>query len=304
MSNLVSSIVKPAPANFDAYWGKVMNELAALPAAPELTVNAIRSSESSTVYDLYLTSIGPYRIYAFYSIPKGDGPFPVLYHTGGYGSVVHIGSYEERQRYVTVALRHRGRRLADKPFAAAYPGLLTTGIESPESYIYRGIVADCARVIDFLVTRPEVDQSKIAVVGDELALMTAALRPQVDALYTSPGLFYGAQTLAPTTNAYPLEEYNDYARYYPERAAAMWKTVNYFEPAHFAPKVKADTLIVTGNERDMLSPEVVAPLVQAFGKPVNQYISAHSSYRDGVKQATWLADRYGLGVPVLPPHWS
>lgn len=300
MSNLVAS----APADFDAYWENLLDELAALPAAPEVTVNPIRSSEQSTVYDLYLTSVGPYRIYAFYSIPKGNGPFPVLYYTGGYGSVVHIGSYEERQHYVTVALRHRGRRLADKPFAAAYPGLLTTGIESPQSYIYRGIVADCVRVIDFLTARPEVDASKIIVAGDELALMTAALRPEVDALYTTPGLFYDVEQLAPSTNAYPYEEYNDYARYYPDRATDMWKTVSYFNPLHFAPKVKAETVLVTGNDKDMFSPSVVAPLVEAFGKPVTQYVSAHSSYKDGVAQATWLANRYGMGTPVLPPHWS
>jgi cephalosporin-C deacetylase-like acetyl esterase len=300
----MSNLVKAAPADFDAYWTKVTDELASLPVAPELTVNAIRSSDISTVYDLYLTSIGPYRIYAFYSIPKGDGPFPVIVHTGGYGSVVHIAPYEERQRYVTVALRHRGRRLADKPFAAAYPGLLTTGIESPESYIYRGIVADCLRVVDFLVTRPEVDTKRIVVVGDELALITAALRPEVDVLYTTPTLFHGVHELAPRTNAYPLEEYNDYARYYPDRAAAMWNTVNYFNPLHFAPKVQAETVLVTGNERDMFSPEVVKPLVQAFGKEVSQYVSAHSSYKDGVQQATWLAEHYGMGTPILPPHWS
>jgi cephalosporin-C deacetylase-like acetyl esterase len=218
--------------------------------------------------------------------------------------VVHIGSVEERQNYVTVSLRHRGRRLADRPFAAAYPGLLTTGIDSPQSYTYRGIVADCVRVFDFLRTRPKVDQDKIVVVGDELALITAALRPEVDALYTSPNLFYGVHVLAPRTNAYPLEEYNDYARYYPDRAAAMWETVNYFNPLHFAPKVEAETVLVTGNERDMFSPEVMAPLVAAFGKDVAQYVSAHSSYKDGVQQATWLADRYNLGTPVLPPHWS
>ena len=300
MTNLDAS----APADFDAYWASTMAELAALPPAPEVTVNPLRSGKLSTVYDLYLTSTGPYRIYAFFSIPKGYGPFPAIVHTGGYGSVVHIGSYEERQRYVTVALRHRGRRLADKPFAASYPGLLTTDIDDAEKYVYRGIVADCCRVIDFLLERPEVDKSKIAVVGDELALFTAALRPEVDALYTSPNLFYGADQIAPRTNAYPLEEYNDYARAYPDRAAAMWKTVSYFNPVHFAPKVKADTVIVTGNERDQFSPAVMAPLVNAFSKPVTQYVSAHSGYKDGVQQATWLANRYGWDVPILPPHWS
>lgn len=293
----------PAPDDFTAYWSAVMAELDALPAAPELTPNPLRSNEYCDVYDLRLTSVGPYRFFGFYSIPKGTGPFPVNYHTGGYGSVVHIASHEERQQYVTVALRHRGQRLADQPFAAAYPGLLTSGIESPLSYVYRGVVADCCRVIDFLVTRPEVDKERICVVGDDLALITAALRPQVDAVYTTPALFYGAEQLAPRTNAYPLEELNDYARAYPDKAAGMWRTLRYFDPLHFAPQVRAATTLVSGNAKDLFAPEVIAPLAAALGSPPEQYVSAHSSYKDGVQRARWQAARYGLGEPVLPPHW-
>lgn len=293
----------PAPNDFAAYWSDLMGELAALPPAPELTFNALRSNEHCDVYDLRLTSIGPYRIFAFYSIPKGDGPFAVNYHTGGYGSVVHIAPYEERCQYVTVALRHRGRRLADQPFAAAYPGLLTTGIDSALSYIYRGIVADCCRVIDFLVTRPEVDPSRISVVGDDLALITAALRPQADSVHCTPSLFYAAEQLAPRTNAYPLEEFNDYARAYVDKAAAMWRTLSYFNPAHFAPQVRAETLLVTGNDRDLFSPEVIEPLAAAFGRAPEVAESAHSSYKDGVQRLRWQAERYGLGEAMLPPHW-
>ena len=54
-------------------------------------------------------------------------------------------------------LCHHGQRLAAQPFAAAYPCLLTTGLDDPQTYIYRGIVAHCCRVVDFLLTRPEVD---------------------------------------------------------------------------------------------------------------------------------------------------
>ena len=98
--------------------------------------------------------------------------------------------------------------MADQPFAAAYPGLLTTNIDDPHTYVYRSIVADCCRVVDFLLTRPEVDQTRIAFVGDDLALMTAALRPVVDALYCAPTIFYATQQLAPRTKGYPLEEIN------------------------------------------------------------------------------------------------
>lgn len=293
-----------APADFVTYWAAAMAELAALPLAAELTHNPLRSNDHAAVYDVRLTSIGPYRIFGFLTVPHGDGPFPALLHTGGYGSVVHLGSYEERQNYVTFALRHRGRRLADVPFAAAYPGLLTTGVTDPQTYIYRGIVADCCRAFDLLAQHPSVAADKIAVLGDDLALMTAALRPQVDALYTTPGFFYRAAQIAPTTGAYPHEEFNDFARAYPDQAAAMWATLAYFDPTHFAPQVQAVTVMVTGNERDLLSPAVLASLAAALPKPVTQVVSAHSSYKDGVAQATWLAERYGLGAPVLPSHWQ
>jgi cephalosporin-C deacetylase-like acetyl esterase len=194
-------------------------------------------------------------------------------------------------------------RHADQPYAAAYPGLLTDGIESPASYVYRGIVADCCRVIDFLLSRSEVDTDRIAVVGNDLALFTAALRPRVDALYWAPALFYAACRLAARTTAYPLEEFNDFARTYPNQTEAMAATLSYFEPMMFAPKVRAATVLVTGSATDLFSAETTEPLAAAFRSPLAQYETAHSSYKDGVHQATWLAQRYGFDEPLLPPHW-
>ena len=130
------------PDEFDFYWNAVDQDLVRYPAAPTLERLALPSDEFSTVYALRLTSIGPYRIFGYLSVPPGDGPFPGLLVAPHYGSVNHLPHLDDRQRYVTLILMYRGQRLADQPFAATYPGLLTLGIDDPATYIYRGIVAD------------------------------------------------------------------------------------------------------------------------------------------------------------------
>ncbi len=296
--------IPPAPPDFDAYWNTVMEELAALPAAAHLSVNLMRTTDFATVYDVRLTSMGPYRLFAYYSVPNGDGPFPVIYHTPRYGSVVTVPPYEERQRYITLALCHRGQRLADQPFAAAYPGLLTEHITDPARYVYRGIVADCCRAVDFLLSRPEVDASRIAAVGNDLALITAGLRPQIDSVICTPEILYAAEVLAPQTQAYPMEEYNDFIRTHPDKTNRIWQTLRYFEPTHFAPRVKAATLLVSGSEQDLFAPAVVAPLAAAVAGPVECYETAHSGYKDGVYKEAWLRQRYGFEQPLVPAHWQ
>src|SRR5438046_492947 len=180
----MSEAETPRPADFEAYWDAVDQELARYPAAPTLERLALPSDEFSTVYALRLTSSGPYRISGYLSVPPGEGPFPGLLVTPHYGSVNHLPHLDDRQRYVVLILMHRGQRLADQPFAAAYPGLLTLGIDDPATYIYRGIVADCLRAAEFLAGRPEVDGSRIGVNGNDLALITAARRPVFKTVHT------------------------------------------------------------------------------------------------------------------------
>src|SRR3981189_2696348 len=97
----------------------------------------------------------------------------------------------DRERYAVRQVFHRGQRLAAQPFAAAYPGLLTLGIDAPETYIYRSIVADCLRAAEFLLPRPEVDASRVAIQGDDLALITAARRTGFRAVQISDLLLHG-----------------------------------------------------------------------------------------------------------------
>ena len=285
------------PQDFDQYWKKVEDELASIQPAAERTELHLRSAPEAKVYGLKLTSLDHYRIFAYFCVPSGKGPFPVIYRLPNYGSVVHIPPFEERCKYISVALCHRGQRLSDQPFAAKYPGLLTSGIDSQRNYIYRSIVADCLRVMDYLVSCDDVDSQKISLVGGDLALFTAALRDSASVLFYTPSLFYKALHKAKATQNYPLEEFNDYLRSFPESIDQISQTLAYFEPMNFASRVKSEVMLMEESEGD------ANDLAVSFAREIERSGSKHSSYKDGVVLAEWLSKKLQTGETLVPMHW-
>lgn len=286
-----------APPHLGDYWATVDAELARFPARPTWEPSPIRSDEHFTVYEVRATSIGPYRIFGYLSVPTGPGPFPGLLETPAYGSVNYPADYNDRLRYVVLTVMHRGQRLADQPFAAPYPGLLTTGIEDPQTYVYRGIVADCLRAADLLRDRPEVDPDRVAVKGDDLALITASRRDMFCAVQLTGQLFYRAMEARHHTTAYPLEELNDYLRAYPGAKAAVGDTLALFDPRHHAPAVRAATRLPVGDDGGLTARGWLAPLADALGGPVDCYQVTHEGRTDLDAADTWLAER--LGAPPM-----
>lgn len=283
------------PEDFDTYWQRVCHELAILPIAAEEEHLPIRSTEFCDCYTVRFTSIGPYRLFGYLSIPKGNGPFPTLLLGPGYHSVVEPlpqgDANEKRGRFLIFSIAGRGQRNADVPFAAMFPGLMTEGIDAPETYIFRGIVADWLRGVDYLLTRTEVDRSRLALVKhDDLPLLTAALRPEVTHVVAAPGRFYTAHERTP-------EEVSDYLRLFPEKRAQVFRTLSYFDPLFFAPAVRAKTLLWG-------DPKGMAPLTQALGGESEVRMSEHSSYRDGLYQERWIAQQFGFAEAIVPAHWQ
>ena len=195
------------PADFDQYWQDTLDTLAGYPACPEIDALPLRTTDFATLYGVRLTSLGPYRVFGYLSIPAGRGPFPAIYYAPKYQSVLEIipqGTANlQRSRYITFALAARGQRNADTPYAAMFPGLLTDGIDRATSYIFRGIVADSVRGLQFLLTRRELDPARVVVVGNDMALITTALQPGATHVVTAPQLFHDTAELAPRLGRTP-----------------------------------------------------------------------------------------------------
>jgi cephalosporin-C deacetylase len=211
----------------------------------------------------------------------------------------------QRSTYITFALAARGQRTSDTPYAAMFPGLLTEGIDAAESYIFRGIVADSVRGLEFLRSRPELDPSRLVVVGNDLALITAALHAGAPYVVTTPALFYRTAEFAPKTQAYPLEEINDYLRTFPAKAADVSRTLAYYDLQAFAPRVQATALLMAGAPGSLLDAPALAPLVTTLPGTVTVHESEQSSYKDGLYAEQWMADRCGIAEVrrILPEHW-
>jgi cephalosporin-C deacetylase len=299
----------PTAAAIREYWEHTLQALARYPARPEIEALPLRSTPFATLYGVRLTSLGPSRLYGYLSIPAGAGPFPAIYYTPKYQSVLEIipqGTANlQRSRYVTFALAGRGQRNSDTPYAAMFPGQLTDGIDNAESYVFRGVVADSVRGLEFLLGRREVDNARVVVVGNDVALITAGLAGGATHVAATPALFYDTAALAPKSQAYPLEEINDYLRLYPARAAAVRRTLAHFDLREFAPRVTAATLLMAGAPGSLLDGAALRPLATALHGPVTVYESQQSLYKDGLHAERWMAEQCGVAElqSILPEAW-
>jgi cephalosporin-C deacetylase len=297
------------PVDWDRYWQETVDTLGRYPACPQIDALPLRATEFATLHGVRLTSVGPYRVYGYLSIPLGRGPFPAIYYAPKYQSVLEIipqgTANRQRSRYVTFSLAARGQRNADTPYAAMFPGLLTDGIERAETYVFRGIAADSVRGLQFLLTRPEVDPGRVVVVGNDMAVITAALQPGATHVVTTPQLFHDTARLAPRTRAYPLEEINDYLRTFPARSDEVRRTLSYFDLAAFAGRVRARTLIMGGAPGAVPDAHSLEPVAAAVPGRATVHVSEESSYKDGLHAQRWIAEQVGITdlAEILPEHW-
>jgi cephalosporin-C deacetylase len=278
-----------------AFWRAVDDDLDRYPSSPELEPLPQRSTDSATSYFVRLTSIGPYRISGHYSVPKSaPGQLvPGLLITPRYGSVNNVPDYYDRERYAVLQLNHRGQRLADRPFAAAYPGLLTLGIDSPETFIYRGIVADCLRGAEFLRSRPEVDPDRVGIQGDDLALLTAARRPGFTAVVASELLLYRLVEASRRTDAYPVEELNDFWRANPTSRPAVERTLALFDPVEHVAEIRAPIMLTANDDTALGGEPWLTPLRAACDGRCETYRLTHQGAVDHDWVDAWLAARLG-----------
>ena len=258
----------------------------------------IRSNETSDAYALEFDGIGGYPLFAYLHVPKGDGPFVPLFQAPGYGSVVGVPAYERRTRYVVMALCHRGQRLSDSDFSAAYPGLLTQGLPSVNSYVWADFVADCLTAVKILRQQPNIDVSRLAITGGDLAWITAALTDGVHALQSGGFMFSDIDRRVAGNPDYPIAEFNDFKRSNPDSWNEALETLSNYDPMELAGHIDANNVMISCGAGDK---EYTDRLAAKVPGSTSVRVNLGKGHLDHVAQEEWLAE--ACGVEPGPAHY-
>ena len=291
-----------APLSPAAFWEQTEAQLSESPPDVTLERDAFYSQPEWDVYRMRYHSSGGHRLFAWLSVPHGDGPFPALIRMPDYASVHDIIYTGLRHRAVVLNPTYRGQRNSDDLVRASYPGLLTEGIDSPQSYTLLGAYADALRAIDALLTQEPASIGTIALtgagLGASLALAVAARRSDVTAVAADTPIALGHPTTLQPGLGYPLAELDDYLRAHPERRDAVAQTLSLVNPLNFAPSVTVPVLMSAGRFDRSLCPlpfaEELAAALPNCAFRVYDGAAEGGGHEHAQVRAAWLAERLAI----------
>ncbi len=285
-----------------AFWERAEAQLAETPPSIELERDAFYSQPEWDVYRMRYNTTDGYRLFAWFSIPKGDGPFPALVRMPDYASVHDIIYTSLRHRAVVMNATHRGQRNSDALMRAAYPGLLTDGVDSAESWAVLGAWADALRAVDALLAQDAAAIETVALtgagLGASLALAVAARRTEIAAVAADTPIALGHSAALEPGLGYPLGELGDYLRAHPERRDDVSATLALVNPVRSAGSVSVPVLLGAGRFDRSLCPlpfaEELAGALPDCDFRVYDGAAEGGGHEHAQVRGAWLAEKLGL----------
>ena len=241
--------------DFDAFWEQTLAELAAVKPEYKLTLLKEHSNDVRRTYRVDMKSFGGESISGVLIEPVAPGKYPVMVYYMGYGSDVWYADPSSNPQMIEFTVCVRNQALNRKP--GEKDDWCARGLESKETYYYRGAFADAVRGLDFVCSLEKADQDRILIQGESqggaLTLIAASLDSRVKAAAPS----------APFLN-----DYKDYFALVhwpgePILAAAkeqgisdddLYRTLSYFAVKTFSDRIGCPLIMAVGLQDDVCPP--------------------------------------------------
>jgi len=276
-----------AQPDFTAFWEGTRAQLDQVPMNAKMTLLKEFSTGARDLYYVEMRSFGNETIGGYYATPRAKGKYPAIIVYMGYGSVAWMPHTDGEPGFATFVVSTRGQGIFMP--GNKYGKWICYGIEDKDTYYYRGAFMDLVRAVDFVCSRPEIDNTKIVAEGGSqggaftmaacaLDHRIAVAAPTIPFLSDYRDYFEIVQ--------WPGSDIHEYMNNHPE---AKWddvfKVLSYFDIKNLAPWISCPVIMAAG-----LQDETCPPHTNFAG--YNQ-ITSEKEYR--------IYKDYGHNTP---PEWQ
>ncbi len=285
------------PDSIDVFWKNTRKQLAAIPI--EAKVVPVAEALPFKKYVVTVKSLNNVTVLGYFSIPvQGEAaakPWPLLVTTTGYsGNGLGLQPGECQRGYAVLHVYPRGQGPSADYFNIT-SDKLSTKLASPEGYYYQGGYMDIIRMIDYAVTRSDIDTSRIAMVGTSqaggIALAVTALDNRIKAVVAHVPFLCNLRLAATLPSL---------AKSLLDRAGnnntAAFRTLDYFDPYVLADRITVPVFMNAGG-KDQLCPaptiKSVYDKIKSTKKEYQFYPNlTHTSCMDSYARTWIFLERY------------
>lgn len=261
-------------ADFDEFWNKTLNELASVKPNFKMSLLEERSQKAKNIYHVEMHSLGGIKIEGYYAVPKKAGRYPVILSFLGYGSGGGYPNPDNLPEFCELILSARGQGI-QLP-VNTYGQWITYGLQSKETYYYRGAYMDLVRGVDFLCSRPEIDVTKIFAEGGSqggaFTLAVCALdkriragAPYIPFLSDFPDYFKIA--------SWPGDLFETYIREHPDsNMEQVCRLLSYFDIKNLAHHISCPIIMGVGLQDNVCPPHINFSGYNQINAPKSYYV--------------------------------
>ena len=184
----------PVPDDFDAFWAKQKQRLAAVPMTPTLTP-VPSNADGIESFDVQIPCVPPKPVSGYFSRPKGAAPksLPAMLqvHAAGVLSSILPVTVNRAKNLHVLAMDINAHGIPNGQPGSYYTDLVNGGLKGypyfgggdRETCYFLGMFLRMQRAIDFLTSQPEWDGRILIVTGSSQgggqAIVAAGLDPRV-----------------------------------------------------------------------------------------------------------------------------
>jgi cephalosporin-C deacetylase len=244
----------------EIFWRSTLQRAAREPL--EAVVEPVKEALPYRKFRITYRSLGNVKVRAYLGIPiRGESPeraLPCVVTAPGYGGSQQGVMLDDCQRgYAVLQVYPRSQGESADLWKIDGPDKLTWQVHQPEGYYYQGAYVDVMRGVDYLLSRADIDASRVGAMGTSqgggIVLAVAALDSRIKAVVAHVPFLCDMRRAAYIPGALVRTLLEQHGALNPRTL----KTLDYFDPANLVEKLQAPALLSSGGRDEVCPSETI-----------------------------------------------